>query len=169
MAVTLQLGASTGGAPIRALPARRVLLALEVFTGTPALLAGLLLALAPDGSLLEFDPRLRAGSPFIDWRVPGILLALFVGGGLLAAATWRHLDLPGARSTSALAGVGLVAFQAVEYTYIGFHPLQVVIAFIGVLIVALALAGDQPPSTVRKASQEHLPRPLVTVADQARQ
>jgi hypothetical protein len=44
-----------------------------------------LLAAAPDGSLLRADLAVLAGTPFSDWRVPGVRLAGLVGGGFLLA------------------------------------------------------------------------------------
>jgi len=72
------------GAPLRAYVRldpdfwRRLLV-----TGAAALVGGLLLAAAPDGSLLSADPAVLAGSPFADYRWPGVLLATLVGGGYL--------------------------------------------------------------------------------------
>ncbi len=64
---------------------RRALVALELITGVTGLAGGVLLAAAPDGSLLKADPATLTGSPFSDWRVPGVLLAGLVGGGFLLA------------------------------------------------------------------------------------
>src|SRR5215471_3330645 len=50
--------------------ARRALVTLEMTTGATGLAGGVLLAVAPDGSLLRADPDALAGSPFRDWRVP---------------------------------------------------------------------------------------------------
>jgi hypothetical protein len=59
---------------------RRALVTLELVTGAAALAGGVLLAAAPDGSLLRADPAVLGGTPFSDWRVPGVLLAGLVGG-----------------------------------------------------------------------------------------
>jgi hypothetical protein len=72
--------------------ARHALVALEVATGALALAGGVLLAAAPDGSLLRADPRVLAAAPFSDWRVPGVLLATLVGGGYLLAGWWQSGD-----------------------------------------------------------------------------
>ena len=53
-----------------------MLVALELVTGVTGLVGGALLAAAPDGLLLRADPATLAGSPFSDWRVPGVLLAM---------------------------------------------------------------------------------------------
>jgi hypothetical protein len=97
-------GLSHAGGRPRA--ARRTLVILELGTGTAALAGGVLLAAAPDGSLLHADPGVLAGSPFPDWRAPGMLLATLVGGGFLLAGWWQLADRRHARELSVLAGAG---------------------------------------------------------------
>jgi hypothetical protein len=67
---------------------RRVLAGAELVTGSAALVGGALLAVAPDGSLLNADPEVLAGSPSADFRRPGVPLAGLVGGGYLLAGWW---------------------------------------------------------------------------------
>jgi hypothetical protein len=93
---------------------RRVLLGLEFLTGAAAVAGGVLLAARPDGSLLQADPAALAGSPFRDWRLPGVLLASLVGGGYLTAGGWQWREGPHAHELSLLAGVGLIGFELVE-------------------------------------------------------
>jgi hypothetical protein len=118
--------------------ARRVLVALELVTGVTGLVGGVLLAAAPDGSLLRADPAVLSGSPFSDWRVPGVLLAGLVGGGFLLAGWWQWRGHRYARELSMAAGAGLVCFEAAELAWLGFQPLEAVFAVVGVTIVALA-------------------------------
>lgn len=59
----------------RATPGDRVLVALEYFTGVTALVGGVMLVARPDGSLLQAKVSALGGSPFSDWRLPGVLLA----------------------------------------------------------------------------------------------
>lgn len=116
----------------------RALVALELLTGVAGLIGGVLLAAVPNGSLLHADPAALADSPFSNWRIPGVLLAALVGGGFVLAAwsQWRGHWF--ARELSMIAGVGLVCFEAVELAWMGFQPLEVVFAVIGVGIVILA-------------------------------
>jgi hypothetical protein len=86
------------------------------------------------GSLLKADPAVLAGTPFGDWRLPGVLLAALVGGGYLFAGAWQWGNRWHARELSLIAGAGLVAFEAAEFAWLGFQPLEV----IGVTVVALA-------------------------------
>src|SRR4051794_41895482 len=82
------------GAPHQKAP--RFLVGLELTTGATGLVGGLLLAMRPDGSLLNADPRVLADSPFPDWRLPGLLLACLVGGGFLLAGGGGGGGRPGA-------------------------------------------------------------------------
>jgi hypothetical protein len=118
--------------------ARRALVALELVTGVTGLVGGVLLAAAPDGSLLRADPATLAGSPFSDWRVPGVLLAGLAGGGFLLAAWWQWRGHRYARELSMIAGAGLVCFEAGELVWLGFQPLEAVFAVVGVTVVMLA-------------------------------
>jgi hypothetical protein len=127
---------------------RRVLLGLEVVTGATAVGGGVLLAVAPDGSLLRADPAALRGSPFFDWRPPGVLLATLVGGGYLLTAWWQRRDGRWARQLSMVAGAGLVAFEAFELAWIGFQPLEAVFAAVGASVLLLA-ALDRPASSGR--------------------
>jgi len=123
---------------------QRALLSLELVTGVLALLGGMLLVIAPDGSLLGADPAVLNRTPFPDWRVPGILLAILVGVGFLLSAL--ALRFPFGTYLSIAAGLGLVAFEVVEFLTIGFQPLEAVFAVVGMLVVVLA-ASIRTPGT----------------------
>ena len=125
---------------------RRALVTLELVTGAAGLAGGVLLAASPDGSLLRADPAVLAGTPFSDWRVPGVLLAGLVGGGFLLAGWWQWRGHRYARELSMAAGAGLVCFEAAELGWIGFQPLEAVFAAVGVSIIVLAwrLPRTQP-------------------------
>ena len=111
---------------------------MELATGAMALAGGTLLAVAPDGSLLRADPSVLAGTPFTDWRVPGLLLAALLGGGFSLTGWWEHGNRRHARELSIFAGAGLVAFEAAELGWIGFQPLEAVFAVVGVTVIVLA-------------------------------
>ncbi len=111
---------------------------LELATGVAAAVGGSLLAVEPDGSLLSADPKALVGSPFSDWRFPGVLLAGLVGGGFLAAGAWQLLGGRHCRELSVVAGAGLVVFEWAEWMWLGFQPLQAVFAVVGGVIAAAA-------------------------------
>jgi hypothetical protein len=119
---------------------------LELVTGAAGLAGGMLLAAAPDGSLLRADPAVLAGTPFSDWRLPGVLLAGLVGGGFLVAGWWQWRGRRHARELSMAAGAGLVVFEAAELAWIGFQPLEAAFAAVGVIVLGLAwhLPRTQP-------------------------
>jgi hypothetical protein len=126
--------------------AGRTLVALDLVTGAMGLAGGVMLAVAPDGSLLRADPATLAGSPFSDWRVPGVLLAGLVGGGFLLAGWSQWRGYRHARELSMAAGAGLVCFEAAEVAWLGFQPLEAVFAAVGGIIVVLAwrMPGTRP-------------------------
>jgi hypothetical protein len=98
------------------------------------LAAGVLLAAAPDGSLLRADPATLAGTPFSDWRVPGVLLAGLVGGGFLLAGWWQWRGCRHTRELSMVAGAGLVCRTGLDRL----PALEALFAAVGVVIIVLA-------------------------------
>jgi hypothetical protein len=134
-------------------PRERVLLALLGFTGATAVVGGSLLMVRPDGSLLRVDRSALAGGPFRDWRLPGVLLAVLVGGGGLGAAGWTASRAPFDRQLAVAYGTGLVGFVIAEWVWIGPHPLEVVFGAIGLAIGGLAATntrrtGHDQPETI---------------------
>ena len=117
---------------------QRILVGVELFTGLAGLIGGLLLVAKPDGSLLNAKMSALAGSPFSNWRVPGVLLATLVGGGLIGTGLWQWRDGWHARELSLLAGSGLIAFEGAELAWIGFQPLEAVFGGVGLIVVAVA-------------------------------
>jgi len=134
MAARAARSARTGPAGV----SRRALATVELLTGATAVAGGALLAAVPDGSLLRADPAVLPGSPFRDWRAPGVLLAGLVGGGYLLAGWWQWHDRRYARELSMAAGAGLVCFEAAEWAWLGFQPLEAVFAGVGVAVLAAA-------------------------------
>jgi hypothetical protein len=118
-----------------------------------------LLAAVPDGSLLRADPAALPGTPFSDWRVPGVLLAGLVGGGFLLAGWWQWRGYRHARGLSMAAGAGLVCFEAAELAWIGFQPLEALCATVGVIVIGLAwrLPKTQPRSVDRRGARVWAP------------
>lgn len=118
-------------------PRAWALIALCLFAGASALFGGAALVARPDGSLLGLPVWLLEHSPFESFRVPGVLLFLFVGLGNVWAA-WLHLrryDL--AAVASFASGATLVGWIIVQMIMLrSFHPLQV-----GSLLLGLAIVG----------------------------
>lgn len=118
----------------------KTLTGIQAFVGVTAVAGGVALAAAPDGHLLAADSAVLTNAPFVDFRVPGVLLATLVGvGGLLASALtwrrWRH-----AEAVSVVYAGGLFSFEVVEFLLLGRQPLQALEATLAVAMVALTLA-----------------------------
>jgi hypothetical protein len=122
---------------------RALLIGLELGTAAAALVGGALLAVRPDGSFLDAPLTALSGSPFRDWRPPGLLLATLVGGGFSATGIWQWRRGSHARELSVPAGLGLVCFELVAVAWIGFKPLEVVFALIGATVCVLASRPEQ--------------------------
>ena len=56
---------------------QRLLLVVELILGIPALILGAVLIARPDGTLPGLELTKLEGTPFTDWLVPGIALAVF--------------------------------------------------------------------------------------------
>lgn len=59
---------------------RNILLILLGFTAVTAVVSGILMVTEPSGSLFKMDTALLKHSPFDDFLVPGLVLAVIVGG-----------------------------------------------------------------------------------------
>jgi hypothetical protein len=101
---------------------------IELATGAAAVVGGILLAVRPDGSLVSADSNVLQGSPFSDWRLPGVLLATLVGLRLLGTGAWQLAHGRYRHELSLFAGIGLICFEAAELAWLGFQPLEAVLA-----------------------------------------
>lgn len=93
-------------------PIRTALAVLEVFVGLGAVAGGiaLLTGVFAQGIPLAW----LAGSPFSDYTIPGLALAILVGGGMLFAASTVFIRREWSVLVSAMAGIFMVGFEAVE-------------------------------------------------------
>jgi hypothetical protein len=93
--------------------------------------------LGPKGSILPLSTSLLNGSPFADYFIPGALLAV-VGGGMLGAALLLWRRRPYALTVAMAGGAALIIFEIVEFSIIGFNPLQLLYGGIGAVILGAA-------------------------------
>ncbi|MCQ1995800.1 hypothetical protein [Arthrobacter sp. zg-Y1171] len=121
------------------------LMRLEFGTAGAALGGGILLALRPDGAFLHADPSVLRRTPFRDWRLPGLLLAMGCGGGYLGAGMLHLRRHRAAQPLSVAAGLALIGLEAWEMAFIEFQPLEAAFVGIGAAVVVLALR--LPPET----------------------
>jgi hypothetical protein len=104
-----------------------------------AIPAGVGFVLRPDGSLVGMPLTVLAGSPFEDFRVPGLVLALVVGGSALAAAILVATRARRGAEAALLAGSIVVGWIAVQLGLIGYvSPLQPLVAALGLAMIKLA-------------------------------
>jgi hypothetical protein len=98
---------------------RRLLIILHLIIGLSAIGAGQALARKPAGETFGFETRWLAGSPFRDYRIPGLFLAAVIGGSNLlgAAGLLRRTSWSG--TVSLLSGINLMAWLAIQTRIIG--------------------------------------------------
>ncbi len=114
-------------------------LALEFVIGVAAVIAGALMMIQSDGSLLGMNPRMLGSAPFGDYLLPGLLLVVLIGGGMFISAYLTWAKAQWAHTISTLSGLLLILWVIIEYAYMGFYWLQAVVGVMGLLIIALAL------------------------------
>ena len=75
--------------------AGKTVVAFLILLGVGALAGGIALVTKPDGSVMQFDVAILAGSPFADYLIPGLILGgLFgIGSFVVAAMGLRHARL----------------------------------------------------------------------------
>jgi hypothetical protein len=91
---------------------RIALVAIETFVGLGAIAGGIALL---TGVFAQGIPVVwLQGTPFSDYTVPGLALAILVGGGMLLAAATVFILREWAVLVSAVAGIFMVGFEVVE-------------------------------------------------------
>jgi hypothetical protein len=121
---------------------RAVTILLAGLLACSALPVGALLVFAPDGSLLGATPAYLDEAPFASYLVPGLVLALLVGGSALAACVLAITRSRAAPLAAALCGTIVVAWIAVQLALITFvSPLHVITLGLGVGLAALGDVG----------------------------
>jgi len=121
--------------------AERMLLGLLLFGSLGAVAGGMLLIVKPDGSLLQAKLSVLAGTPFHDWRVPGILLGTLVGGGGLGSYGWLLMRFPLRKEVAILYALGLLGFEMAEWAWIGPQALEFLFGLLALVMLSLALAS----------------------------
>lgn len=107
--------------PVRLVRLTWVLVALHAGLAIAAVGAGTALALDPSGDLLTFELEWLAGSPFDDYRVPVLFLAIVIGSANLTSAAGLSLRQPWAPSASLGTGILLLAMMTIQTVIIGFN------------------------------------------------
>jgi hypothetical protein len=141
----------------------RLVLGLALFVGVTAVAGGLGIVLGEPGAPYVPTPELLAHTPFDGFLVPGLLLAVAVGGSALVAAFLTARRSRFAPDAVLLAGGALTLWIAVEVALI--RELAVLQAVYGVLGgVLLALGASMG---FRSGEPRHRWVLLVTLAESA--
>jgi len=118
---------------------RTILFILISFIALTAIVSGLLMISYPNGEIMNLSPGLLNGTPFTDFRLPGILLTIVVGGVNLIAVFYnmqRHAN----RYNWAMAGgfmiSGWIVVQMILIQTV--HWLHFIYLGAGILIILLA-------------------------------
>jgi hypothetical protein len=110
-----------------------------------ALAGGASLVAAPDGSVMQFDPAILAGSPFTDFLIPGLILGGLFGVGSLVVAVMGLRHHPLAPFLAFGIGCAQMIWIVVQLAIIGtvsfLHPLMFATGFV---IAAAAVPWGWP-------------------------
>lgn len=119
-----------------------VLMAAVLIQGLSGIAGGYGLMADPSGASLQIPLEWLEGSPFPDYRIPGIVLFFVLGlaplvvfFGLWRRAYWGWLG-------ALLLGIALLIWIGVEIVVIGYQPqppLQLIYGILGVIILVLSL------------------------------
>lgn len=116
--------------------ARGVVAVTELVVGAGAIFGGY--SLLSDAEGLGAKQSWLAGTPFPDYTIPGLVLLVVIGGGMLSAAIVTILAERFAARAAGLMAVLLLAWGATETVTIGWRGWQQ-IALVGAFVVAPAL------------------------------
>ena len=85
------------------------------------------------------------GSAFKSYLIPGLVLLVFVGGSMAAAAALLLTDASAARVVSLEAGIVLLAWMVAQLSTIGYrHWTQALSIGLGLVVVVLSFALPAP-------------------------
>ena len=114
---------------------------VQVLIGAGAIVAGVLMIIAPDGRLLQMPLDMLKGSPFRNFLVPGLILLLVNGIGNVLSAILCFRMHKYAAFVAQVFGFGLVIWIFVQVSMIGGgHWLQYLYFALGILVVLLGIA-----------------------------
>jgi hypothetical protein len=136
------VNAAPGAAAGRATTADKGVAAIEAIVGAGGIFGGY--SLLSDAEGLGARQSWLAGSPFPDYTIPGLVLLVVIGGGMLAASAVTLLARRHASVAALCMAPTLILWGAVETLTIGWRgmaQLGLVAAFVAVPALALALYG----------------------------
>jgi hypothetical protein len=119
---------------------RWLLIALHAVLSVAAVVAGAMLVADPSGKRLTFEVEWLQGSPFKDYRLPGLFLAIVIGSSNLVSAVGLTRRHPLAPVVSLATGLNLVVWISIQTWIIGLRDWRQVgwiITFLGVTALAI--------------------------------
>lgn len=114
---------------------------LQVLIGVGAIIAGALLAIAPDGRYLQMPLDMLKNSPFRNFLVPGLILFLVNGVGNTVSAILCFRLSKIAAFSGMVFGFGLIIWIFVQVNMIGGGSwLQYLYFGLGILVLVVGIA-----------------------------
>ena len=118
---------------------RMLLFILLTFISLSSIITGMFMLYSPDGPFLGLSPALLTGTPFHSFIIPGILLAVVVGGTSLIALVLLVLAHPLRYNWAIAAGGILAGWILVQIVFINtMHWLQLMYLFLALMVWLLA-------------------------------
>jgi hypothetical protein len=141
---------------------RTTLFSLNAFVALSAIPGGIVLMVSPDGSAIGLTPDLLAHSPFISFSVPGLVLAIVVGGSALLGSALVLRPHPAERVASLFSGSILMGWIVAQCFFLqAIIPLHLLFFALGLSIAALAATMEAGPGTAAPAgSGLHMAGPV---------
>lgn len=117
-----------------------LLIVLDLFVAISAIPFGVMLAVRPDGTLIGMPLSLLNGSCFHDYLIPGLILAIVVGGSGAWGGVMLLRRAPRMHLIAAASGAILCGWIIGEVLLLRFyHPLQAIYGGTGLIILVLGL------------------------------
>ena len=118
---------------------KTLLFILLSFLGVTATLSGLLMLSNPDGEIMKLSVSLLKETPFTDFRIPGILLTVLVGGTNLLAIFYNMQRHPNRYNWAIAGGTVIIGWIIAQMILIRtLHWLHFLYLVLGLLIILIA-------------------------------
>jgi len=118
---------------------KTLLFILISFIAITALLSGIIMVSNPDGSIMNLPLSLLNGTPFKNFTIPGLILAIIVGGVNLVAVFFNLKRHKTRYNWATAGGLVITGWIIVQMFLIGsVHWLHLFYLAIGILIMLLA-------------------------------
>jgi len=118
------------------------LLILNAFIALSAITGGSLLIASPDGSGIQLSAELLHNSPFTNFLIPGVILAVVVGGVNLVASLANMTRNKYLFEWSLTGGLLICGWVITQFFLVRmFHWLQLLYLITGILVILLSREG----------------------------